>query len=53
MSYELIKKSIRNAIKNITKENYENYFKSSLRKTKEDIEKIKSKYNKTPKVYKK
>jgi transposase len=53
MSYELIKKSIKNAIKNITKENYENYFKSSLRKTKEDIEKIKSKYNKPPKIYKK
>ncbi len=26
MCYELIKKSIKNAIKNITKENHENYF---------------------------
>jgi len=52
MSYELIKKSIKKAIKYIELETYTNYFKSSLIKTKEDIKEIKMKYRKTPKIYK-
>ena len=52
MSYDLIKKSIRKAIKNIELKSYVNYFKSSLRKTKEEIKEIKMKYRKNPKIYK-
>jgi hypothetical protein len=37
MSYNLIKKSIRKSIKYIELKTYKNYFKSSLTKTKEDI----------------
>jgi len=53
MSYELIKKSIKKAIKKIESKTYINYFKSSLRKTKKDIEDVKMKYRKIPKIYKK
>lgn len=52
MSYEDVQVSIKNAIKKISKENLKNYFKSSLRKSKEEIDKIKSKYHKKPKKYK-
>lgn len=52
MSFDLIKDSIKRAIKNITTENMKNYFKSSLRKTKKDVEEVKMKYRKKPKVYK-
>ena len=38
--------------KKINKSNLKNYFKSSLIKSKEEIEKIKSKYHKKPKIYK-
>jgi transposase len=44
MSYELIKTSIKNGIKKIRKESYENYFKSSLTKNNNDIEKSKTRY---------
>lgn len=53
MSYELIKKSIKKSIKYIELETFTNYFKSSLTKTKKDIDDIKSKYRKEPKIYKK
>jgi transposase len=53
MSYVLIKKSITKAIKYIELKSYSNYFKSSLTKTKEDIKKIKMKYRKKSKIYKK
>ncbi len=52
MSYEDVKKSIRRAIKHIDKNNMSNYFKSSLQISKEEIEKIKSKYHKKPRKYK-
>jgi hypothetical protein len=52
MSYDLIKKSIKKAIKYIELNTYKNYFKSSLTKTKEDIKEIKMKYRKNPKIYK-
>lgn len=52
MSYEEIKKSVKNSIRRITKDNFKNYFKSSLKKTKKDIEKVKTKYRKKPKIYK-
>jgi len=52
MSFDLIKKSIRKAIKYIELKSYVNYFKSSLRKTKEEIKEIKMKYRKNPKIYK-
>ena len=52
MSYNAIKVSIRNAIKKVSKDNFKNYFKSSLRKSKKDIEKVKTKYRKQPKIYK-
>jgi tRNA(Ser,Leu) C12 N-acetylase TAN1 len=52
MSYEEIKKTIKKAIKNITKENLHNYFKSSLEKR--DIKNIKTtKFMKKSKIYKK
>jgi len=51
MSYDLIKESIKNSIKNIKIINYYNYFKSSLTKTKKDIEEIKKRYRKEPKIY--
>ncbi len=52
MSYEEIKKTIIKAIKNITKENLHNYFKSSLEKR--DIKNIKTtKFMKKSKIYKK
>jgi len=51
MSYDLIKESIKNSIKNIKVINYFNYFKSSLTKTKKDIEEIKTRYIKEPKIY--
>jgi hypothetical protein len=53
MSYDLIKKSIKKSIKYIELETFTNYFKSSLTKTKKDIDDIKSKYRKEPKIYKK
>ena len=53
MSYDLIKKSIKKSIKYIELETFNNYFKSSLTKTKKDIDDIKSKYRKEPKIYKK
>ena len=52
MSYELIKKSIKDSIKHIELKSYTNYFKSSLIKTKEEIKEIKMKYRKNPKIYK-
>ena len=52
MNYEEVQISIKNAIKKISKENLKNYFTSSLRKSKEEIDKIKSKYHKKPKIYK-
>jgi flagellar biosynthesis component FlhA len=52
MSYDLIKTSIKNAIKHIEIKTYMNYFKSSLIKTKDDIKQIKMKYRKIPKIYK-
>ena len=51
ISYDLIKESIKNSIKNIKVINYFNYFKSSLTKTKKDIEEIKIRYRKEPKIY--
>lgn len=36
----------------ISKENLKNYFEYSLQKSKGEIEKIKSKYHKKPKIYK-
>ena len=51
MSYDLIKESIKSSIKNIKVINYYNYFKSSLTKTKKDIEEIKIRYRKEPKIY--
>jgi len=51
MSYDLIKESIKSSIKNIKVINYFNYFKSSLTKTKKDIEEIKIRYRKEPKIY--
>ena len=51
MSYDLIKESIKSSIKNIKVINYFNYFKSSLTKTKKDIEEIKTRYIKEPKIY--
>ena len=52
MSYEEIKKTIKKAIKNITKDNLYNYFKSSLEKR--DIKNIKTtKFMKKSKIYKK
>jgi transposase len=51
MSYDLIKESIKNSIKNIKIINYYNYFKSSLTKTKKDIEEIKTRYRTEPKIY--
>ena len=52
MSYDLIKKKlIKSSIKNIKVINYFNYFKSSLTKTKKDIEEIKTRYRKEPKIY--
>lgn len=52
MSYEEIKKTIKKAIKNITKDNLYNYFKSSLEKR--DIKYIKTtKFMKKSKIYKK
>ena len=51
MSYDLIKESIKSSIKNIKVINYFNYFKSSLTKTKKDIEEIKTRYRKEPKIY--
>ena len=53
MSYELIKESIVKSLKYISVSNFENYFKSSLEITKKEVEEIKSKYRKKPKVYKK
>jgi hypothetical protein len=53
MSYDLIKKSIKKSIKYIELETFGNYFRSSLTKTKKDIDDIKSKYRKEPKIYKK
>jgi hypothetical protein len=44
---------IKNGIKKIEKESYENYFKSSLTKNNNDIEKSKTRYIKKPKIYKK
>jgi hypothetical protein len=44
MSYNLIKVSIIKSIKNIKLKTFENYFKSSLIKTKDDIKKNKTKY---------
>lgn len=52
MTYDLIKKSIKKAIKYIELKTYKNYFKSSLIKTKEEIKQIKMKYRKNPKIYK-
>jgi hypothetical protein len=52
MSYDLINKSIKKAIKYIELKSYINYFKSSLTKTKEEIKQIKIKYRKNPKIYK-
>lgn len=52
MSYDEVKKSIKRAIKKISKDNLKNYFESSLQKSKEEIEKIKSKFHKKPKIYK-
>jgi transposase len=52
MSYNLIKVSINKSIKNIKLKTFENYFKSSLIKTKDDIIKNKTKYIKKPKIYK-
>lgn len=52
MSYEDVKKSIKKAIKHINKSNMSDYFKSSLQISKEEIEKIKSKYHKKPRKYK-
>lgn len=52
MSYDLIKKSIKKAIKHIELKSYINYFNSSLTKTKEEIKQIKMKYRKNPKIYK-
>ena len=52
MNFDLIKKSIIKAIKYIELKSYFNYFKSSLRKTKEEIKEIKMKYRKKPKIYK-
>ena len=52
MSYDLIKPSIKKAIKHIEIKTYMNYFKSSLIKTKDDIKQIKMKYRKIPKIYK-
>lgn len=51
ISYDLIKESIKSSIKNIKVINYFNYFKSSLTKTKKDIEEIKIRYRKEPKIY--
>ena len=52
MSIDEIKKSVKNAIKKVSKDNLKNYFKSSLKKSKEEIDKIKKKYHKKPKIYK-
>ena len=52
MSYNLIKVSINKSIKNIKLKTFENYFKSSLIKTTDDIIKNKTKYIKKPKIYK-
>lgn len=52
MSYEEIKTSIKNSIKKISKKNLKNYFKSSLRKSKHEIESNKKRYHKIPKIYK-
>lgn len=53
MNYNLIKESIKKSIKHIELKTYVNYFKSSLTKTKKDVENIKMKYRKSPKIYKK
>lgn len=51
MNIEEIKISIKNSINKISKLNLKNYFKSSLIKTKSEIEKNKSRYHKKPKIY--
>ena len=51
MSYDLIKELIKSSKKDIKVINYYNYFKSSLTKTKKDIEEIKIRYRKEPKIY--
>jgi oligoribonuclease NrnB/cAMP/cGMP phosphodiesterase (DHH superfamily) len=52
MSYEEIKKTIKKAIKNITKDNLYNYFKSSLiKRDKKDINI--TKFMRKSKIYKK
>lgn len=52
MSYVEIKKTIKKAIKNITKENLHNYFKSSLiKRDKKDINV--TKFMRKSKIYKK
>jgi len=53
MNFDQIKKSIRNSIKKIKKENYINYFKGTYNK-KNIINNVKliSKYHKKPKIYK-
>ena len=53
MSFDDLGKSIKKSIKNISTDNLMNYFKSSLKKTKKDIEESKTKYHKEPKIYKK
>ena len=52
MSFVEAKKSVRGAIMKINKDNLKKYFESSLTKTKKEIDKIKSKYHKKPKIYK-
>lgn len=54
MNFNEIKKSIRNSIKKIRKENYVNYFKGTYNK-KNIVNNVKliSKYHKKPKIYKK
>lgn len=52
MIYDDVKNSVKRATKHINKNNMLNYFKSSLQLSKEEIEKIKSKYHKKPRKYK-
>lgn len=53
MSFDDLGKSIKKSIKKISNKNLMNYFTSSLKKTKKDIEESKTKYHKEPKIYKK